>query len=63
MIWLESKHVHPRNLALTRTIIRTLRDELVRLGILPASRHEQGQSPSASSRRLLLDSGEVPHEL
>jgi predicted peptidase len=34
IIWLESKHVNPRNVALTVKIIRTLREELVRMGIM-----------------------------
>lgn len=51
MIWLESQHVHPRNITLTRTIIHTLHDELVRLGILHALPHKQGQPPSASLER------------
>lgn len=36
LIWIESRHVHPRNVELTRRIIATLRGELVRLNILPA---------------------------
>jgi fermentation-respiration switch protein FrsA (DUF1100 family) len=35
LIWIESAHVHPRNIELTRRIIATLRGELVRLNILP----------------------------
>jgi len=34
IVWLESKHVNPRNIALTMTIIQTLRGELMALGIL-----------------------------
>lgn len=34
IVWLESKHVHPRNIDLTMKIIGTLREELVALGIL-----------------------------
>ncbi len=33
MIWIDSRHVHPRDTLLTRTIIDTLRQELARLGI------------------------------
>jgi dienelactone hydrolase len=36
LIWIESRHVHPRNVELTRRIIATLRSELVRLHILPS---------------------------
>jgi dienelactone hydrolase len=35
LIWLESRHVHPRNVELTRRIIQTLKSELVNLQILP----------------------------
>jgi len=35
LIWLESGHVHPRNVELTRRIIQTLKSELVDLQILP----------------------------
>jgi len=34
LIWLESRHVHPRNVELTRRIIQTLKSELVNLQIL-----------------------------
>ncbi len=34
IVWIESKHVNPRNVALTAKIIGTLRDELVALGIV-----------------------------
>jgi len=34
ILWLESKHVNPRNIALTIKILQTLRGELVTLGIL-----------------------------
>jgi dienelactone hydrolase len=40
--WIESRHVHPRNPELTRTILSTLSTELRRLGVLPdppARRH------------------------
>ena len=40
--WIESRHVHPRNPELTRTILSTLSTELRRLGVLPdppAPRH------------------------
>jgi len=35
LIWIESAHVHPRNIELTRRIIATLRGELLRLAVLP----------------------------
>lgn len=35
-LWIESKHVHPRNPALTHRIIETLRRELSALGVLNA---------------------------
>ena len=34
LIWIDSRHVHPRNVELTRRIIATLRGELVTLNIL-----------------------------
>jgi hypothetical protein len=34
IVWLESKHVNPRNIALTMKILQTLRAELVALGIV-----------------------------
>jgi len=34
IIWLESRHVRPRNVELTKTIVRRLREELVRLKVL-----------------------------
>jgi alpha/beta superfamily hydrolase len=34
LIWLESRHVHPRNVELTKRIIQTLKSELIELGIL-----------------------------
>lgn len=34
IVWLESKHVNTRNIALTMTILHTLRAELVALGVL-----------------------------
>jgi dienelactone hydrolase len=34
IIWLESRHVNPRNVELTRTIIKTLKGELMRLKVL-----------------------------
>ena len=36
LIWLPSRHVNPRDTALTRSIIYTLSGELTRLGILPS---------------------------
>jgi len=35
LIWIESAHVHPKNIELTRRIVATLRGELIRLAILP----------------------------
>jgi len=37
LIWIESRHVHPRNIELTRRIIATLRSELIGLRVLPRS--------------------------
>ncbi len=37
IIWLESMHVHPRNPELTARIIRTIQQELSRMGILESS--------------------------
>lgn len=34
IIWMESKHVHPRNPELTARIVGTLREELAQLGVL-----------------------------
>ncbi|MBI4535869.1 MAG: hypothetical protein HY708_06290 [Ignavibacteriae bacterium] len=34
-IWLDSKHVHPRNIELTKLIVKTLSEELRSLNILP----------------------------
>jgi len=34
IIWLESRHVRPRNVELTKTIVRRLREELVQLKVL-----------------------------
>jgi len=34
IVWLESKHVNPRNIALTMKILQTLRAELVAMGIV-----------------------------
>lgn len=39
IIWLESMHVHPKNVDLTRMIIDTLKAELGALGILPTHHH------------------------
>ncbi|MCK5573162.1 MAG: prolyl oligopeptidase family serine peptidase [Bacteroidetes bacterium] len=35
LIWIESRHVHPKNVELTRRIIQTLKAELVNFNILP----------------------------
>jgi dienelactone hydrolase len=35
LVWIDSRHVHPRNVELTHRIIRTLAGELRRLGVLP----------------------------
>ncbi|MGA9115350.1 MAG: alpha/beta hydrolase [Bacteroidota bacterium] len=34
IVWIESAHVHPRNVDLTRKIVRVLKEELARLGML-----------------------------
>jgi dienelactone hydrolase len=41
MIWLPSRHVNPRDTALTRTIIDTLAAELKAIGILPPASRPQ----------------------
>lgn len=50
--WIESHHVHPRNVDLTRKIIGTLKSEMVRLGILPEvqERHAVKRSRGAGRR-------------
>jgi dienelactone hydrolase len=35
LIWIESRHVHPKNVELTQRIVQTLKTELVNLNILP----------------------------
>jgi dienelactone hydrolase len=40
IIWLPSHHVNPRDTTLTRTIIRTLSQELGNLGVLPPDSHQ-----------------------
>jgi hypothetical protein len=39
--WIESQHVHPRNVELTRKIIGTLKNEMGRLGILTQVKERQ----------------------
>lgn len=37
LVWLESRHVNPRDVDLTRTIIRLLKRELMRLNVFVPS--------------------------
>jgi dienelactone hydrolase len=37
IVWIESRHVHPRNIELTRQIVATLKSELARMKIVPES--------------------------